>query len=545
MKQLLLILSLLLSITTYASKREIVQQELTDTERQCFLYYFYEAARCFEAAEYDRAMALYLFAEQINSEDAAVHNALGTLYHGLQNKEESLRHFAKAYNADPLAYWETYAGALYGHERYTDAERVLEYVHKQQPDNTDIAESLTNVYVQQKKYKKALRLQNRLVQVEGVNAYNTMARYRILLLQQKPEKAIDVVVDYLEASPDDYRMQTFLGDIYFSTGQMDKALIVFLAEQERHPDNPYNYLSLGKLYEEQGEKEKAAEATISAVLCEDLSIGEKMQTIRTHAVRIQQKEGLLEQTLRTLLDEYPLEEEIYWTLSALYLQQNQPVQAREMAQAMAALNPQNQQAWDMQLEGLQKDSAATDSMYAPVIRGAYEQFPAAPKWCYYMASVLLMEDKMDSAIVVSKAGLQPFNGREQIAYQQAIRVRLGDIYSSQKELDSAFYYYEEVLRIDPENIYTLNNYAYLLATNGGDLRKAEKMSQITIQKEPDNPIYLDTYAWILHLQGGSAESLAKFYIQRAMDNAGNLEDKDEIILHYNIINHIPRNEKTE
>ncbi len=543
MRRLLLILSLLLSITTYAAKCETAQQELTDNERQRFLYYFYEASRCFAVADYDRAMALYLFAEQINPEDAAVQNALGTLYHGLQNREESLRHFAKAYNADPLAYWETYAGVLYSNDRYAEAERVLEHVHKQLPDNTDIAESLTNVYVQQKKYKKAIKLQNCLVQIEGVNAYNAMARYRILLMLQKPEKAIGVIEDYLEASPDDYRVQTFLGDIYFSTGETNKALEVFLAEQERHPDNPYNYLSLGKLYERQGERIKAAEATVNAVLCEDLSIGEKMQTLRTHAERIQQKEGLLEQTLRTLLDEYPLEEDIYWTLSALYLQQNQPLQAREMAQAMAALNPQNLQAWDMQLESLQKDSAATDSMYAPVIRGAHEQFPQEPKWCYYMASVLLIEEKTDSALLVSKAGLQPSNNREQIAYQQAIRVRLGDIYSSQKDLDSAFFYYEEVLRMDPENIYTLNNYAYLLATNNGDLRKAEKMSQITIQKEPDNPIYLDTYAWILHLQG--VESLAKFYIQKALNNATNLEDKDEIVLHYNIINHIPRNEKTE
>ncbi len=525
-------MSLFAWTASYAAQRE-VRTELSDTERQRFLYYFYEAARCYEAAEYDRALALYLFAEQINPDDAAVNNALGTLYHGLQNKELCLQHFERAYKGDPLVYWETYAGVLYANEDYDEAAYVLEHTLKHLPDNTDVAESLTNVYIRQKKYKKALQLQNNLVQLEGMNAYNTMARYRILLMMEKPEKAVDVIKAFLKEDPEDYRMQTFLGDIYFSTGRTEEALNTYLAEQARHPDNPYNYLSLGKLYEQTGEKEKAAQATIEAVLCEDLNISEKLRTLRTHADRIQQQEGLLEQTLRTLLDEYPLETEIYETLAAVYMYDQHYDQARQMTQAMIALNPQNQRAWDLQLESLQQDTTATDSLYTPVIRGAYEHFPTEPKWCYYMGTLLLMKNQMDSAILVSQAGLQPSESKERLAYQQAIRTRLGDIYSSKEMLDSAYFYYEEVLRFDPENIYTLNNYAYLLATHGGDLRKAEKMSQLTIQKEPDNATYLDTDAWILHLQG--AESLAKFYIKKALDNIGDLVGKEEILEHYNII----------
>ena len=74
--------------------------------------------------------------------------------------------------------------------------------------------------------------------------------------------------------------------------------------------------------------------------------------------------------------------------------------------------------------------------------------------------------------------------------------------------------YEKVLRIDPRNLTVLNNYAYLLATQGGDLRKAEQMSQITIREEPDNSVYLDTYGWILHLQG--QDQLALFYLNKAL-----------------------------
>lgn len=78
-------------------------------------------------------------------------------------------------------------------------------------------------------------------------------------------------------------------------------------------------------------------------------------------------------------------------------------------------------------------------------------------------------------------------------------------------------WYERILRLDPRNLMVLNNYAYLLATHGGDLRKAEQMSQITIHAEPDNPVSLDTYGWIMHLQGQN--QLAMFYLQKALDKS--------------------------
>ena len=90
--------------------------------------------------------------------------------------------------------------------------------------------------------------------------------------------------------------------------------------------------------------------------------------------------------------------------------------------------------------------------------------------------------------------------------------------------------YERVLELDPYNLLILNNYAYHLATHGGDLTKAEKMSAITIREQPSNPTFLDTYGWILHLQG--QDQLALFYLNKALWNIGD-DDKmrDEVQKH--------------
>ncbi|MCR5050730.1 MAG: tetratricopeptide repeat protein [Paludibacteraceae bacterium] len=94
-------------------------------------------------------------------------------------------------------------------------------------------------------------------------------------------------------------------------------------------------------------------------------------------------------------------------------------------------------------------------------------------------------------------------------------------------------YYDRILALDPNNLSVLNNYAYSLATNKGDLQKAERMSQMTIREEPNNPVYLDTYGWILHLKG--MDDLALFYLNKAMENASNPAMKNIIAQHATVI----------
>ncbi len=113
---------------------------------------------------------------------------------------------------------------------------------------------------------------------------------------------------------------------------------------------------------------------------------------------------------------------------------------------------------------------------------------------------------------------------------QVLRVQLYEVlHVDWTKLEAA---YQTLLEYNPYNMMLLNNYAYGLAINGGNLSQAESMSMKTLLAEPNNPVYLDTYAWILHLQGN--DSLARFYIQKAKDNMGTLDDK-ELLKHYTII----------
>ena len=95
----------------------------------------------------------------------------------------------------------------------------------------------------------------------------------------------------------------------------------------------------------------------------------------------------------------------------------------------------------------------------------------------------------------------------------------------------AYKTYEQALKLDPEYCPVLNNYAYFLCLRKCRLRKAEKMSLITVTKEPDNPTYLDTYGWILYLRGKAEK--AKPVFKHAMLYGG--KDSAVVLMHYSLV----------
>lgn len=105
---------------------------------------------------------------------------------------------------------------------------------------------------------------------------------------------------------------------------------------------------------------------------------------------------------------------------------------------------------------------------------------------------------------------------------------MGDIYHQLGEDKKAYKAYDKALKINPDYVYVLNNYAYYLSVEGRKLKKAYNMSKKTIEAEPDNATYLDTFGWILYLQGKPIE--AKPFFKHAMLYGG----KDSVVImdHY-------------
>lgn len=209
-------------------------------------------------------------------------------------------------------------------------------------------------------------------------------------------------------------------------------------------------------------------------------------------------------------------------------------------------NPKVYQIWKNQLDTLVQNCLETHPMDTSALKFAgawyygtgredrgleyYDQWlelcPDSPGPHFVKMSLLIANKEWDS--VIEEADRMAVLFRDDLETLVSVLCTKGDAYSAKKQRSKAFKCYEQALSIDPENIMTLNNYAYYLSLAGRKLDKAAQMSYKTIQKEPDNATYLDTYGWILYMQKKPAE--AKPYFKRAIIYGGK---KSPVILeHY-------------
>lgn len=520
--------------TTYARKRKTAPATVPvmTQQEQRFRYYFYEAQRCLEFGQYGQAMALLLFLDDLAPEaDAATNRYLGYMYQAVGDENKALHYLRLAYRQTPDAYWQPYTALLFQKKDYDEAARVLESVTAAAPANTEAWEALLSVYASQGRTGRALKVQDKIEALEGVNSYNVMSRYKINLAAGKTKEAIRSIERYVEQNPEDYRFAAFLGDLYMNIGYREKALEIYAAEKEKHPDNPYVYMSLADYYRTQNNPVEAADHVRKALQSDEWDLQQKLYILESNQEQLQEMGNLLENSLVELLNDYPLEESAYKALSNHYLLRKQYDKVKPLLQTMIDINPQNKDTWRNYLNLLQADSTSSDEEYAHVIRQAYLYQPDDLEWSWWMTRLLILEGNIDAALEVAQTDMQQRTENPQ--YKLGLWVLIGDIQIEKQQFDAAFAAYEEALLLNPDNVYVLNNYAYTLAVNDGDLKKAERMSQKTIEKEPDNATYLDTYAWILHLQG--QDMLAEFYIKRAIDNIRHPNEEEEIRQHYQVI----------
>lgn len=529
----ILLTFLSLSCFALAAKNEAAEQVYLSPQEQCFRYYLYDAQRAFEQDDYVRAVASYLFLAQQNPDDAAVQQNLGIICQAIGEKEWALKYYASAYRNDPISYWENYALLLYEQDP-SSAIRILEQTRKSLPDNSEVLEALVNAYSYQAMWKKAIRIQEYICYLDGLTPYTTMPLYRLYIANGQTKKALQLLDDYLDENPEDYRFQAFRGDVYLSLGKKEQALNLYHNEEQRHPDNPYVLLSLADYAARCNDTTQCNNYILKALHCDILSVEQKIKTLQNASKWFAQQNGLMERILQELAEDYPLSEQVYDAQDKYYSAQGNYSKAAEALRQMTDINPNNPHTWARWLQLLQSDTTACDSDYEYVIRNGFQYKGTDNQWYYWMAALSLSKQQTDSAILIAEQGIQlTVSTADDTRYRFMMLSMLGDMYMDKGNLENCYRIYEEALLLAPENAYILNNYAYTLSVNNGDLRKAERMSRKTIEKEPDNPTYLDTYAWILHLQGQNF--LAEFYIKKAMENQPKGQEDPTLQEHYDII----------
>lgn len=543
MSKLKIVIYLLFSglfVLSYAEKKPVIKEQtkqiLSSDEKTRFDYYFYEAVRQKTLGDYNAQLQALRMCESIDSVNGAVQSELGLLYSGLEKTDMAAKAFEKAVKANPSNWWYgiQLISVLSSKEKYGEAIEEAMALKKKFPEKEEVYNMLSALYKVTGDYQKAIENLDELEKISGVNEYLSFQKFQLYSVLKKDKKAMDEVDKLIMKYPSETRYQVLKGDALLDQKKEDLAYQIYQKVIAEDPTNPIVYVSLANYYKQKNLPEKAVEAISSALKNPDLPSDTKMEILGQYIDKLisdKEKIAETESLFKTLVEMYPLDEKTHMYYALFLQNQERNQEALSELESVIDINPKNGQAW---LSSLNILSAKEDTVgILNLTEKALKELPSIPQFYFYRSVALYQQGKLDEAIKTNEEALKNI----ETDIPQVVSnfyAQLGDIYYKMKETEKAFENYEKALDSDPTNIYVMNNFAYYLSEEKTDLPKAERMSAKTVQAEPENSTYLDTYAWILYQQGNY--SLAKYYIEKAIENMEKEHEPGVILEHSGDIN---------
>ena len=513
--------SLFAKKTTVQSTPEPVTPEMIK-----FNYYFFDAVREQLAKHYDVALDLLQQCDRMKPNNASVMFELAKLYAQVDKNDTSTLFLEKAVAADPDNIW--YRQFLAEH--YLSAQKVEKAIDCYKamltldPRNETAQMMLVNIYTQTGQLQDAINVLDDMERTQGMNKDITVEKARLYFMMKQNKKGGEEIDNLIKTYPNDLKYQVIRGDLYLEQKEKKEALKAYNDVLKEDPNQGDALYSLAKYYLADNDTATMIHILDKMIRNKEIGLDDKLAVMRDLAVN-RSGGDKIKHLLSVLLEMYPNEESVHDFNYRFLMSRQDTVAANKEVQTLLDLNPQNKMTWMILVnQSVQKGKfVQVDSL----CNQAISYFPDDPDFYFFKAIALYQLEKFRETVDVCKIAISQTPEQNPTMLSQ-LYTQLGDAYYRLNEKDSTFMSYEQALQYQPNNIGTLNNYAYYLSLEKRDLLKAENMSAKTVQADPSNATYLDTYAWIFFVEGNY--SLAKIYIQQAISNGG--DKNPDVLEHY-------------
>ncbi|MBM6807079.1 tetratricopeptide repeat protein [Bacteroides caecicola] len=540
MKQIIVIIGLLSILTACGSSRQSLpatqnlpvteKDPLTYEQRRKYDYYFLEAVRMKQKGEYDAAFELYRHCLDIYPGSAATLYEISQFYMVLGQEEKSEQALKQAVRSDESNFWYKQTLAAY-YQRKRDLPKaiaVYEDMAHQFPSRLEPLMALIELYNQTKSYQEVIKTLNRLEELDGKSEQISMEKFRMYLLMNNQEQAFQEIESLSKEYPYDMRYKTILGDVYLNNGHPQEAYDTYQKILKEEPGYAPALLSMASYYQKTGQDSLYHVQLDTILLNEDVESATKMDIMRQLIVQSEQttKDSTQIVSLFNEILKRPQQNADLAMLCAQYLiTKRMEKESVPVLHQVLALDPENKPARLQLLSYAIRDNNLDEVI--KVASPALEYNPDAMEFYYYLGLAYYQKEDTDKALDVFQKGVKQVNAKSDKAIVSDFYAILGDIYNIKEMKAEAYAAYDSSLVYNPNNIATLNNYAYYLSVERKHLDKAEEMSYRTVKAEPENATYLDTYAWILFEKERYTE--ARIYIEQALKNGG---DSSRVIVEH-------------
>jgi tetratricopeptide (TPR) repeat protein len=443
---------------------------------------------------------------------------------------ENGKAFAKrAFEIDKTNLWYmTMLGDIYLQEKNLDSA-VIYYDKAVQefPENDQLKMTAGSIYSEKGDFNKAADIYAALETKYGSGNNVTVLAVRNLLKANRADEAEEKVQKVLKENPENILFNGILAEIYKSRGERKKAEQIYEKLMDIDSTNIQTIGSLTDFLIDGREYDDCLKLINGIVINNQFSRDDLItifSKLLDNAELIRQKGTEIDVMLRVLENTNPNDAVMVMLRPDLYQKQGKPDYAASRLEEIIIRFPDSYMAWERLL-----------LIYSDMRN--YDRLLVLGKECStkfnmsYVAKVLYASaaiEKKDYNTALDELGKAKILAGSQDEMLAQILSMQADIYYRRKEFAKSFEIYREILKKNPEDMIVLNNYAYFLAEQNQDLKEAERMIRIVIDKEKNNGTYLDTYAWVLYKRGKYKEA------SKVMEDlmAKNRNDDSEWFEHY-------------
>ena len=503
---------------------------LTYEQRRKFDYFFLEALRMKQKGDYDAAFELYRHCLDIYPQSAAALYEISRFYMALGQEKKGEKAMKEAVRSDETNFWYKQTLAAYYQQKrdVPKAIAVYEDMAHQFPSRLEPLISLVDLYGQTKSYPEEIKALDRLEELDGKSEQISMEKFRCYLQMGDKEKAFNEIESLSKEYPYDMSYRNILGDVYLDNGKTQEAYDTYQRILEEVPGYAPTVISLAQYYKKTG-NDSLYRAQIDTILVNDNVLPDTKMELMRQLILISEQTtkdstkivGLFKRIL-----ERPQQNADLAMLCAQYMiSKKMEKESVPVLNQILSIDPENKPARLQLLSYAIRDNDMDEVVR--VAAPALEYNPDAMEFYYYLGLAYYQKKETEKALDVFRKGIRQVNEKSDKNIVSDFYAILGDIYSTKEMKAEAYAAYDSALVYNPDNIATLNNYAYYLSVERKDLDKAEEMSYRTVKAEPENATYLDTYAWILFEKARYTE--ARIYIEQAMRNGG---DTSQVIVEH-------------
>ncbi len=497
---------------------EIEPDQLTPRVDTRFQEAFFQAQLEKSKGNPQKAYSLYQECLKIDPKSAPIHFELGRMEIELfSNPDNAIVHAKTAVEADKSNPWyQKLLGDTYmALNKFDLAAKAYKEMQRINPDDPEVLYLQANALLYAGKTQDAIATYDLLEKESGPYEELSLQKHQLYLHLGNNQKAGMELEKLANAFPEEPRYWGLAAQFYQKVGMIDKAKLATEQMVKNGVGNGQVHFQLSEMYAASGEDKKSFDEMKLAFGSTDVNIDQKIAVLLRYFSLTEKDPKYLPPAFELLViaeQTHPDEAKAYSIYGDFLYRDGKSVDALAKYRKAAELDGTRQLIWE-QILIVEGELAEFDKMLMDS-QTALEMFPAIPQ--FYLFNGIANQQKKNFTKAIDSYNL----GKELVIDDDEMLMRfysyLGESYNKVSQHEKSDEAYDKALKIDPNNVFVLNNYAYYLSLRKVKLEKGAQMAKKANELAPNQPSFEDTYAWVLFQQGKYNEALE--WIRKALSH---------------------------